>query len=150
MKPYKRPESVLIVIYARTGKVLLMKRADHPDFWQSVTGAMDWHETDPRVTAARELGEETGFVAMLPTLRDLELTQTYTILPHWRHRYAPGVAENVERAFAFELAAEVPPMLAPKEHTEYVWVDFAEGIARVTSWTNRVAIERIYKEWPAA
>ena len=37
---------VLVVVYTRAGKVLLLKRADMPEFWQSITGAMRWAETD--------------------------------------------------------------------------------------------------------
>ncbi|PVF13341.1 dihydroneopterin triphosphate diphosphatase, partial [Yersinia pestis] len=33
---YKRPESVLVVIYAKSsGRVLMLQRRDDPDFWQS-------------------------------------------------------------------------------------------------------------------
>ena len=52
---YKRPESVLVVVYTRTARVLLLKRADHPHFWQSVTGALEWSESEPRLAAAPEL-----------------------------------------------------------------------------------------------
>lgn len=39
---YKRPESVLVVIYARqSGRVLMLQRRDDPDFWQSVTGSLE-------------------------------------------------------------------------------------------------------------
>lgn len=138
----KRPESVLVVIYTRTGRVLLLKRADHPEFWQSVTGAMDWQERDPRETAARELLEETGLAVEPQRLRDLGLVQRYRILSQWRHRYAPDVEENTEHAYALELPAETTLAQHP-EHTEYAWFDFAAAAARATSWSNRVAIERI-------
>ena len=37
---YKRPVSVLVVIYAEdTKRVLMLQRRDDPDFWQSVTGS---------------------------------------------------------------------------------------------------------------
>jgi len=139
---YKRPESVLIVVYTRNGKVLLLKRADHPEFWQSVTGAMRWDERDPRATAIRELREETGLTAAPQALRDLGLVQRYTILPQWRHRYAPDVAKNTERAFALEVPHEVPLAIHP-EHIEYAWLAFAPAGARATSWTDRAAIERV-------
>lgn len=138
----KRPESVLVVIYACTGRVLLLKRADHPEFWQSVTGAMEWQELDPRETAVRELREETGLAVEPQRLRDLGLVQRYRILPQWRHRYAPDVEENTEHAYALELPAETTLALHP-EHTEYVWLDFATAAARATSWSNRVAIEHV-------
>ena len=82
-KKFKRPESVLVVVYTRTGKVLLLKRADDPDFWQSVTGSLLWEETEPRQAAARELREETGLRAA-EGLRDLQLTHRYPILPKCR------------------------------------------------------------------
>lgn len=142
---YKRPESVLVVVYTRTGKVLLMRRADRPDFWQSVTGSMDWDEHDPRVTAIRELNEETGLFVASDALIDLNLVQRFAILPAWRPRYAPDVAENVERAFAVELLQEQPLTMAPCEHTEYGWFDFGDAQARASSWTNRIAIGEVRK-----
>lgn len=139
---FKRPESVLVVIYTRTGKVLLLKRADHADFWQSVTGAMDWQEQDPRATAAREVYEETGLDVAPDALQDLGLIHRYAILPQWRYRYAPDVTENAERAYALELPQELSLTEHP-EHSAYGWFDFADAAARATSWTNRAAIERV-------
>jgi dATP pyrophosphohydrolase len=139
---FKRPESVLVVVYARTGEVLLLKRADHPNFWQSVTGAMQWDEHDPRITAARELREEVALTVDPKALQDLGLVQRYSILPQWRYRYAPDVAENTEHAFALEISEPVPVTHHP-EHTEYRWLAPAAAAALTTSWTNRAAIERV-------
>lgn len=139
---FKRPESVLVVVYARSGKVLLLKRADHPNFWQSVTGAMQWDEQDPRVTAARELREEIAVTVDPAALRDLGLIQRYSILPQWRYRYAPEVTENTEHAFALEIPEPVPLACHP-EHTEYRWLEAAAAAALTSSWTNRVAIEQV-------
>jgi dATP pyrophosphohydrolase len=130
-KKFKRPESVLVVVYTRTGKVLLLKRADDPDFWQSVTGSLLWEETEPRQAAARELQEETGLRAT-EGLRDLQLTRRYPILPKWRPRYAPEVRENTEHAFALELPAEIPITVNPAEH-----------VIHVASWTNREVILKL-------
>jgi dATP pyrophosphohydrolase len=143
---YKRPESVLVVVYAATGKVLLLKRADHPDFWQSVTGAMDWEEVDPRLTAARELREETGWQVAPEALHDLQQLRRFSIIAQWRARYAPSVAANTERAYAFGLAHEETPTLAPAEHTDYAWLPVDEAKARVASWTNRDAIDAVQKQ----
>lgn len=131
------------MVYATTGKVLLLKRADHTNFWQSVTGSLTWEETDARVAAVRELFEETGIVAQPEALNDLALTFRYPIFPQWRYRYAPDVSENTEHAFSFVVSAEVSVKLNPEEHTEFVWLPFADAAGRATSWTNREVIERL-------
>jgi dATP pyrophosphohydrolase len=43
---YKRPESVLVVIHTATGEVLVLRRCQPPDFWQSVTGSLRWEEIE--------------------------------------------------------------------------------------------------------
>jgi len=134
---------VLVVVYARSGKVLLLRRADHPDFWQSVTGSMHWDEQQPHQTALRELEEETGLRVSPPALLDLGLIQRFPILPQWRGRYAPDVLENIEHAFALELVQEAPITLAPREHSEYAWFGFDDAQRKVSSWTNREAIRQL-------
>ncbi|MGP0712807.1 dihydroneopterin triphosphate diphosphatase, partial [Escherichia coli] len=55
---YKRPVSILVVIYAQdTKRVLMLQRRDDPDFWQSVTGSVEEGETAPQA-AMREVKEE--------------------------------------------------------------------------------------------
>ncbi len=141
-KKFKRPESVLVVVYTRTGKVLLLRRADDPDFWQSVTGSLKWEETNPRQAAERELREETGLEST-SSLRDLEIVNRYSIPPRWRPRYAPEVRENTEHAFALELPAEILITVNPAEHAEHGWFDFDTAAAKVASWTNREVILKL-------
>ncbi len=141
---YKRPESVLVVVYTRTGKVLMMRRADHAEFWQSVTGSLEWGVEDKLATARRELREETGIDAA--QLRDWSRHNVYTIFQEWRHLYAPGISENTEHVFSLELSAEVPITLNPAEHVDYAWLDFAEAARLATSWSNRDAILQIAAE----
>ncbi len=43
-RPFRRPESVLIVIYTAGGEFLLMERRRPAGFWQSVTGSLVWGE----------------------------------------------------------------------------------------------------------
>ena len=142
----KRPESVLVVVYTRTGKVLLLRRADHPDFWQSVTGSMEWGDEQPAETAARELCEETGIVVAPAALTDWKLQNRYEIFPQWRYKYAPGICDNTEHFFSLELVEEPAVTLSPQEHSEYAWVPFAEAVERVFSWTNRDALLRIMQD----
>ena len=54
------PQSVLVVIYTPTRDVLLINRADAPNYWQSVTGSKDDLNEDLAQTAVREVFEETG------------------------------------------------------------------------------------------
>ena len=59
---YKIPVSVLVVIHTPDMQVLLLERADHPGYWQSVTGSQNQGETLVQ-TAVREVAEETGLDA---------------------------------------------------------------------------------------
>lgn len=54
-RPFKIPESVLVVIHTPDLQVLLIERADHPGYWQSVTGSLDRPDEPPAETARREV-----------------------------------------------------------------------------------------------
>ena len=142
---YKRPKSVLVVVYTETGKVLLLRRADHEDFWQSVTGSMRWDETDPMQTAIRELKEETGIDAG-DVLVNLNLSHQYEIFPQWRHRYAPDITHNTEHVFALKLPKVVDIRLNPNEHQEAVWLSFDDAVERLGSWTNRKVVDHLKQQ----
>ena len=135
---YKRPESVLVVVYSRDRQMLLLERCQPVGFWQSVTGSMAWQEHEPRQTACRELYEETGIQAT--GLCDCQKQYRYPILPQWRHRYQPGTAENTEHLFALELAEPYPINLNPREHRAYRWLEPATAAELASSWSNRDAI----------
>jgi dATP pyrophosphohydrolase len=137
---YKRPESVLVVIHTRALECLLLERVEPPGFWQSVTGTLLWSET-PAECAARVVREETG---LEPTgLRDARVQRSFPLLPAWRARYAPGVDTNVEHLWYLELPAVAPIRLEPREHVAFAWLPVAEAAAKVSSWTNREALERL-------
>lgn len=135
---YKRPESVLVVVYTTATQVLLLRRVKPPDFWQSVTGSMRWDETDPMVTARRELHEETDLDGT--AIVDCGFSQRFPIKPEWRARYEPGVTENLEHVFRLELPEACAVTLNPREHSEYLWLPRAAAAERTASWTNRDAI----------
>ncbi|MBN1240914.1 MAG: dihydroneopterin triphosphate diphosphatase [Gammaproteobacteria bacterium] len=137
---FKRPESVLVVVYTRTFDCLLLERLQPPGFWQSVTGSLQWGESAAEA-AARELREETGLDA--DGLRDAGVSRRFAILPEWRARYAPGVAYNVEHLWYLELPERRPVALNPREHADCRWLALEDAIATVSSWTNREALERL-------
>ncbi len=139
-RPYRRPESVLIVIYTAGGDFLLMERRRPAGFWQSVTGSLEWGEM-ANDCARRELLEETGITQGF--LRNLQWTQTYDILPSFGKRYAPGVTRNLEHAFALKLLEQVPVILSPTEHVQYRWAPAGEAIDIVSSDTNRAVIQQL-------
>ena len=137
--PHKIPVSTLVVIHTPELKVLLLERADHPGFWQSVTGSQ--HEGEALAdTAIREVGEETGIDARRFRLEEWNLSNVYEIYPVWRHRYAPGVTHNTEHVFGLEVPGEMPVALAPREHLSSQWLPWNEAADRVFSWSNRKAI----------
>ena len=138
---YKRPESVLVVIYTLTGEVLLLERQQPTGYWQSVTGSLGWDET-PEQAARRELGEETGFQAGA-LLVDCGYKYRFEILPAWRARYAPDVRHNTEYVFGMQLPEPVPARLNPAEHCQAQWLPARLAALRASSYTNQIAIERL-------
>jgi dATP pyrophosphohydrolase len=137
---YKRPESVLVVIYTVSGEVLLLERRQPAGFWQSVTGSLAWNET-PAEAAIREVREETGLLVR-DQLVDCGYSNQFEILPAWRSRYAPGVGCNTEYVFRVELAEIAPIQLSRAEHRQADWVPAQQAADRASSRTNRAAIER--------
>lgn len=135
----KIPVSTLVVIHTAALDVLLLERAGHPGFWQSVTGSQDPGES-LRQTAIREVREETGIEAAEYILEDWNLHHVFEIYPVWRHRYAPGITHNTEHAFSLELPERVPVRISPDEHTAFQWLAWGEAAEKVFSWTNRQAI----------
>jgi dihydroneopterin triphosphate diphosphatase len=153
-KPYKIPESVLVVIHSAALDVLLIERADKPGYWQSVTGSKDAEDEPLPLTARREVFEETGIrvadetpdgaphVNTVPSrnLVDWHLSNVYEIYPVWRHRYAPGVTMNTEHVFGLMVPRNVPITLAPREHINHLWLPFREAADMCFSPSNAEAI----------
>ena len=143
LKPFKIPESVLVVVHTAALDVLLIRRADSgaDEFWQSVTGSKDALDEPLAHTAAREVGEETGIDALGPghTLTDWHLENVYEIYPHWRHRYAPGVTSNREHVFGLQVPAATVVRLNPREHNDHVWLPHRAAAERCFSPSNAEA-----------
>jgi len=140
MKRFKIPESVLVVIHTPESEVLLIERADHPGFWQSVTGSKNFLQEDLRLTAQREVLEETGITASASQFTDWSVSNIYEIYPAWRSRYAPGVTHNTEHVFSLCVPQGIPVTLSPREHTAYQWLPCLEAADWCFSPSNAEAI----------
>lgn len=146
VRPFKIPQSVLVVIYTASLEVLLIRRADTQDteFWQSVTGSKDAVDEPFEVTAAREVWEESGIDCRLGAplasqLCDWHLENIYSIYPRWLHRYAPGVTHNTEHVLGLRLPGILPVRLNPREHTHHIWLPYQEAAQRCFSPSNAEA-----------
>jgi dATP pyrophosphohydrolase len=136
---FKQPVSVLVVIHTPTLEVLLLERALHPGFWQSVTGSQE--DGEPLLeTARREVREETGIEAEAGEFIDWQMTNRYEIFAEWRHRYAPGVTQNTEHVYSLCVPQKGLVSIAPDEHLAYRWLPWREAAAACFSWSNRDAI----------
>ena len=144
MTAYKTPVSVLVVIHTPDLQVLLIERAAHPGFWQSVTGSKDALDEPFAQTAWREVQEETGIdcspsAALASQLHDWQLENVYEIYPRWRHRYAPDVRHNTEHLFGLCVPPGTPVRLSPHEHTDYCWLPYRDAAQACYSSSNAEA-----------
>ncbi|RBA25083.1 dihydroneopterin triphosphate diphosphatase [Herminiimonas fonticola] len=163
-RPYKIPESVLVVIHTAKLEVLLIERADRPGFWQSVTGSKDSVDELFLETAVREVEEETGIAVRnlpeeperasevaseitsvsahvaLENLKDWQLSNVYDIYPVWQHRYGPDVTRNTEHVFGLLVPRDIPVVLAPREHLNFMWLPYREAADKCFSASNAEAI----------
>ena len=139
---YKTPVSVLVIIHTLDLDVLLLERADHPGYWQSVTGSQDPGETLAQ-TAAREVFEETGLNTVNYPLTDWQLQNEYEIFEEWRWRYTPSVTHNTEHVFGLCLPEPTPIRIATREHLGYTWSPWQEAAEKVFSWSNAQAIQKL-------
>jgi len=141
---FKRPESVLVLVYTQQSDVLLMQRLDTPDFWQSVTGSLEADELAADA-AQRELFEETGIEAphVNTPITDHQCSSLFVISGAWRKRYHPDHTHNREHLFSVQLDNQVEIKLNDTEHSACIWLPVDQAIERATSPTNKRAIEDI-------
>ncbi|WP_293731320.1 dihydroneopterin triphosphate diphosphatase [uncultured Actinobacillus sp.] len=143
---YKNPNSVLVVIYAKSShRVLMLQRQDDPEFWQSVTGSLAEKET-PFLTALREVKEEIGVDIVAEHLELIDCNQSveFEIFPHFRYKYAPNVTHCKEHWFLLALPDEREPILT--EHLAYQWLSVSEAVALTKSPNNAEAIAKYLAE----
>ena len=139
---YKTPVSVLVIIHTADLQVLLLERADHPGYWQSVTGSQDEGESLAR-TATREVAEETGLNTNDYQFTNWLLQNEYEIFEEWRWRYAPSVTHNTEHVFGLCVPTTVPIQLSTREHLGHLWLPWQEAADKVFSWSNAQAIRKL-------
>jgi len=140
MGNFKIPQSVLVVIHTPAREVLLIERADHAGFWQSVTGSKNVLHEELQHAAQREVMEETSISASLDQFLDWSVSNFYEIYPAWRGRYAPGVTHNTEHVFSLCVARSAPVRLHPREHTAYQWLPYLAAADACFSPSNAEAI----------
>lgn len=128
-----------MVIHTPDYQILLLERAKHPGYWQSVTGSREQDESFLE-TACREVKEETGLLIEAAQLRAWPGENIYEIMPEWRHRYAPEVTHNRERVFSMCLPEAYPITLAPAEHRAWRWAPAQEAATACFSASNSDAI----------
>ena len=135
---------MLVAVFTSDAKILLLRRWQPFDFWQSVTGSLKEEESHADA-AARELLEETGFTDE-GVLSDSGISRKFDIDPRWRDRFEPGVLENVEFEWRYKIPAARDIELNEEEHSEYKWVPIDDAIDMVWSWTNREALQQLKEE----
>jgi len=148
-RPFKIPQSVLVVIHTPRLEVLLIERTDAPGFWQSVTGSKDHEDESFEATAVREVAEETGLDATAGehVLTDWGLENVYEIYPKWRYRYAPEVSLNTEHLFGLCVPEATRVTLNPREHRAQAWMPWLEAADRCHSFSNAEAILHLPRFW---
>ncbi len=135
---------MLVVVFTDDAQVLLLRRSQPFDFWQSVTGSLEDDETHSDA-ALRELREETGFTDE-GELQFSNVSRHFEIDSRWRKRFVPGVIENEEFEWRYRLPAVRVVTLNKEEHSEYLWMHIDQAIEKVWSWTNRDALKQLRAE----
>lgn len=132
-------------MYTDNADILLLKRRQPLQFWQSVTGSLEPGEL-PIDAARREIAEETGLLDE-GRLTDAGITREFTIDPRWRDRYADGVIENTEHEWHYVLSSAVDINICDIEHSAFRWFPIEEAITSVWSWTNKEALQNLQEKW---
>jgi dihydroneopterin triphosphate diphosphatase len=141
MKPLKQPTSVIVLIHTPALEVLLIERVDIPDFWQSVTGSQEPGEALAD-TARREVQEETGIDARAHgDVVDWHSHNVFAIYPQYLHRYPAGTTHNTEHIFSLCVPRDVSIVLAPNEHSRFLWLPWQAATLKARSWTNQAIID---------
>ena len=144
LQPVRPPTRSVSALTWRRGvagpEILMMLRVpEHGFWWQSVTGMMEPGET-PEETAHRELQEETG---LRGSLRALDFAHTFWVDPAILGFPEGEPRFNTELCFAMEVSRDAEVVLAPDEHTEYLWCSLDEAHERMRWEGSKAALARL-------
>jgi dATP pyrophosphohydrolase len=142
------PRQVLVYLFRRSDdgnlEFLLLKRTKQwGGFWQGVSGAPEWEESDAE-GAVREVLEETGF-SVADSLRQIGFR--YELRregdpdeEQWERLYGPDVDAIPEEVYVAEVRSDTDPVLAPYEHEAFRWCSLGEALELLTWENNRRAL----------
>ena len=112
-------------------------------FWQGVTGAPEWEESDEDA-AVREVWEETGFTVKVEALDfRYELHRSEEAAEEWLRLYGPDIEVVPEEAYGAGVPADAEPTLTPVEHDAYRWCSFDEADGLLKWEDNRRALQAL-------
>jgi dATP pyrophosphohydrolase len=131
----------MVIVHSDDGHVLLLKRSQPFEFWQSVTGSLEPGESHADA-ALREVREETG-LSSGGVLSYSGINRQFAIDTRWVNRFPPGAVENIEFEWRFRVAQPVDIQLCDDEHSEFAWLPLDEAIERAWSWTNKDALRNL-------
>jgi 8-oxo-dGTP pyrophosphatase MutT (NUDIX family) len=143
------PRQVLVYLYwcgegdHELEFLMLRRTAQFGGFWQGVSGAPEWQESDEQ-GAIREVHEETGFDVAASLQRigfryelhredDLDGAQ-------WEGLYGPNVDAIPEEVYVAEVHSSAEPVLAPHEHDAFRWCSFDDALTLLRWENNRHAL----------
>ena len=143
------PRQVLVYLFRRSQidgdlEFLMLRRTpERGGFWQGVSGAPEWHETDDE-GAIREVLEETGF-EIAESLQPIDFR--YELRreddpdeKHWTRLYGPEIDSIPEERYVAQVPNDAEPVLAPYEHDSYRWCSPDDAMALLTWENNRRAL----------
>jgi diaminopimelate epimerase len=149
--PLRVPRQVLVYVHRSGPEFMLLERIpEHGGFWQGITGAPEWGESDDDA-ARRELREETGLDAE-PTAVGFryELRPGKPLGGRWHELYGPGIETVPEEVYEVAAPSDWEPSLNRREHIAYRWCLLDEALELLHWEDNRAALRAVAERLPAS
>ena len=140
-RPWKIPESVLVVIHTPDLEVLLIRRTGGDGHWQSVTGSKDHLHEPFEDTARREVAEETGIDTRAPgcTLTDWALDARRNALASESAQLSLALVRNRAGVFGLCVPRATAVVHNPREHDAWQWLPWQVAADTCFSASNAEA-----------